>query len=203
MLLQVLYIISKPLVNSNWSNSPETLNSAQNRHFGPARRWNLTDNLEKQQKTSSTLLQALYAISKPLVNSDWGCSPDTLNSGQNQQCLSHVTLKFDAWLWKTIGQLCNATPSLLHHFKSIWKFKQELQSGNTQFGSISTIFQPSDLGIWRINLNKNRAPLLTYFKRCAFFRTHWWLQTGVTVQKHLIWVKLGNILSPVTLQCDE
>ena len=29
MLLQALSIISKPSVNSNWSDSPETLNSAQ------------------------------------------------------------------------------------------------------------------------------------------------------------------------------
>ena len=29
---------------------------------------------------------------------------------------------------------------------------------------------------------------------------HWWIQTGVTVRKRLIWIKIGNILSRVTLK---
>ena len=44
----------------------------------------------------------------------------------------------------------------------------------------------------------NRAPLLYFIKLCTSFQTHWWIQTGVTVQKCLIWVKIGNILS-----CDR
>ena len=44
----------------------------------------------------------------------------------------------------------------------------------------------------------NRAPLLYFIKLCTSFQTHWWIQTGVTVQKCSIWVKLGNILS-----CDR
>ena len=30
---------------------------------------------------------------------------------------------------------------------------------------------------------KNRAPLSCYFKLCASFCSHWWIQTGVTVGK--------------------
>ena len=41
---------------------------------------------------------------------------------------------------KTIGLLFYATLSFLHHFLAIGKFKVELQSGNTYFGSKSTIF---------------------------------------------------------------
>ena len=37
-----------------------------------------------------------------------------------------------------------------------------------------------------------RAPLLCYFKLCASFRSHWWIQTGVTVRKRPIWVKFNN-----------
>ena len=48
--------------------------------------------------------------------------------------LSHVTLKFDGWSWKTIGHLFNTTASFLHHFISIDEFKLELQSGSAQFG---------------------------------------------------------------------
>ena len=41
---------------------------------------------------------------------------------------------------KTIGHLFYATLSFLHHFVAIGEFKQELQSGNAQFGSKSMIF---------------------------------------------------------------
>ena len=54
--------------------------------------------------------------------------------------LSRVTLKFDVWPWKTIGHLYYATSSSMHHFLAIGGFKLELQSGNAQFGSKSTIF---------------------------------------------------------------
>ena len=53
---------------------------------------------------------------------------------------SRVTLKFDRWHWKTIGYLFYATSSFVHHFVAICEFKLELQSGNAQFGSKSTIF---------------------------------------------------------------
>ena len=36
---------------------------------------------------------------------------------------------------------------------------------------------------------KKRAPVLCYFKRCASFRSHRSIQTGVTVRKHAIRVK--------------
>ena len=46
--------------------------------------------------------------------------------------LSHVTLKFDGWPWKTIGHLFNDTASFLHHFITIDEFKLELQSESAQ-----------------------------------------------------------------------
>ena len=61
----------------------------------------------------------------------------------------------------------------------------------------------NDLEIWWMALKNNRAPLLTYFKLCASFCSHWWIQTGVTVQKPPIWVKIGDFLSPVTLKFDR
>ena len=53
---------------------------------------------------------------------------------------SRVTLKFDGWPSKTIGHLFYATSSLVHHFVAIGEFRLELQSGNAQSGSKSTIF---------------------------------------------------------------
>ena len=48
-----------------------------------------------------------------------------------------------------------------------------------------------------MTLKNNRAPLLCYFKLCASFRSHWWIQTGVTVRKRLSWV-----VTSVTLTFD-
>ena len=50
---------------------------------------------------------------------------------------------------------------------------------------------PCDLDIWWMTPKNNRAPLLGYFKLSASFRSHWWIQTGVTVQKRPIWVKFN------------
>ena len=61
---------------------------------------------------------------------------------------SRMTLKFDVWPWKTIGHLYYATSSSMHHFVTIGEFKRELQSGNAQFGSKSTIL----LSVWPCNL---------------------------------------------------
>ena len=99
---------------------------------------------------------------------------------------SCVTLKFDGWPWKTMGHLFYATSSFVHHFVAIGEFKLELQSGNAQSGSkvkFDDFLEPCDLDIWRMTFKNNRAPLLCYFKFCASFRIHWWIQTGVTVRK--------------------
>ena len=48
----------------------------------------------------------------------------------------------------------------------------------------------------------NRTPLLYYIKLCASFQTHWWIQTAVTVHKCSIRVKIGDLLSCVTLKFD-
>ena len=62
--------------------------------------------------------------------------------------LSRVTLKFDRWPWKTIGQLSYVASSFVQHFLAIGQFKLELQSGNAQSGSNSTIFR----AVWPWNL---------------------------------------------------
>ena len=69
-------------------------------------------------------------------------------------------------------------------------------------GQIRWFLEPWDLEIWRMTLKNNRAPLLCYFKLYASFRSHRWIQAGVTVRKHPIWVKIDDFLSCVTLQFD-
>ena len=115
---------------------------------------------------------------------------------------SRVTLKFYGWPSKTIGHLFHATSSFVHHFVPIGEFKLELQSGNAKLGQIRRFLEPCDLEIWRMTLKNNRAPLVCYFKLCAAFRSHWWIQTGVTVRKRQIWVKFDNFLSRVILKFD-
>ena len=68
--------------------------------------------------------------------------------------LSRVTLKLDGWSWKTKGHPFYTTLSFVHHFKSIGEVKLELQSGNTQFGSKSTLFCPVWPWNWTDNLEK-------------------------------------------------
>ena len=69
-------------------------------------------------------------------------------------------------------------------------------------GQIRRFLEPCDLEIWRMTLKNNRAPLQCYFKLCASFCSHWWIQTGVTVRKCPIWVKFGDFQSRVTLKFD-
>ena len=54
-----------------------------------------------------------------------------------------------------------------------------------------------------MTLKNNRAPLLSYFKHCVLFHTHWWIQTGVTIRKCPSWVKIDDFFSPVTNKLDR
>ena len=100
-----------------------------------------------------------------------------------------ATLKFDRWPWKTIGHIFYATSSFVHHFVTISEFKLKLQSGSAQIGSETAFIVPCDLEIWQMTLKNNRAPLLSYFKLSALFRSHLWIQTGVMVRKSPNWGK--------------
>ena len=48
----------------------------------------------------------------------------------------------------------------------------------------------------------NRAPVLCNFKLFTTFCSHWWIQTGVRVRKSLIWVKIDDFFSRVTVKFD-
>ena len=69
-------------------------------------------------------------------------------------------------------------------------------------GQFRQFLEPGDLEIWPMTLKNNRAPLQCYFKLCASFGSHLWIQTGVTVRKCPIWVKIDDFFSRVILQCD-
>ena len=75
-------------------------------------------------------------------------------------------------------------------------------SNLTQIGFKLWIFRPCDLEIWWMTPKNNKARLLYNIKLCVSFHIHQWIQTGVTVRKHPIWLKLDDFLSCVTLQFD-
>ena len=52
------------------------------------------------------------------------------------------------YTWKTIGHLFYANTSFVHHLVAIGEFKLELQSGNAQSRSNSTIFR----AVWPCNM---------------------------------------------------
>ena len=103
-----------------------------------------------------------------------------------------VSLKFDGRPRRPIGNLFYATTSCVHYSVAICELKLELQSGNIQFRSNSSFFCPCDLKIWRMTSKSYKAHLLYHFKLCAAFRSHLWIQTGVTDQKISIWVKIDD-----------
>ena len=108
--------------------------------------------------------------------------------GSNSMILVPCDLEIWQVTTKIIGLLFYAMSSSVHHSVVISEFKLELQSGNAQFGSKSSIFVTPDLEIWRMTLKNNRAPFLCHFKPCASFHYHMWIQTGVTVRKRQNWV---------------
>ena len=184
----------------NWNYSPETPNLGQNRRFLEScdlAIWRMT------LKNNRAPLLCYFKFCASFHSHRWIQAGVTvrkrpINLGQNHcfyatsssvhHFFSLVTLQFDVWPWKTIGHLFYATSSFVHHFVAIGDFKLELQSGNAKFWSNSTIYRAADLEIWRMTSKSNRAPLLCYYKLCAAFCSHWWIQTGVTVRKRPIWV---------------
>ena len=79
---------------------------------------------------------------------------------------------------------------------SNWSYSPETPN----LGQIRRILEQCDLEFWRMTFRNNRAPLLCYFKLCTAFHSHWWIQTGVTVRKRPIWVKLDKFLAPCDLE---
>ena len=142
MLLQALCSISQPLVNSNWSYSPETPNLGQIRWFlepCDLEIWRMT-----LQNNRAPLLCYLQLCAS--FHTHWWIQISVTVRKRSiwvkiHDFFSRVTLKFDGWPSKTIGHLFYATSSLVHYFLPIGEFKLELQSGNALFGSNSTIFR--------------------------------------------------------------
>ena len=61
-------------------------------------------------------------------------------------------------------------------------------------------FSLCDLEIWWMTLKNKKTPLSYNIKLCASFQSHRWIQTGVTVRKRPIRVKIGDFFVPDDLE---
>ena len=136
------------------------------------------------------------------MNSKWSYSPESLNSGRNWQNFVPCDLEI-------LLILENNKAHLLYYIKLSVSFQSHgwIQLGVTvRKRSIWVknrhFIVPCDFEIWWMTLINNRVPLLCCFKPRAAFRSHWWIQTGVTVRKCPIWVKIDDFFSLVTLEFD-
>ena len=130
--------------------------------------------------------------------------------------MTSVTLTFDLWPWPFAWTSLLSLVITPENFMMIrwWEHSQQGKSEEfascdrpinlTRIGFKSSIFQP----VWPWNLMddlKNyRASLLDYIKlyACASSWTPRWIQTGVTVRKRSIRVKISDLLSLVTSKFD-
>ena len=138
------------------------------------------------------------------MNSNWCYSPETLKSGQNGR---FFLFPCDLENWRMT--LKNNMAHLLHHIQLFCTILKPSVNSNLNY-SLETLesgqnwrfFVPYDLDIWQMTLKNNTAHLLCNFKLCASFRSHEWNQTGVTVRKRPIVVKIDHFFSRVTLKFD-
>ena len=134
------------------------------------------------------------------MNSNWSYSPETPNLGRNRRFFEPCDLEILRMTLKNNRASLLCYTKLCAAFRSHWW----VQTGVTVrkrpiWVKFDNFLEPCDLEIWRMTLKNNRAPLLCYIKLCAAFRTHWWIQTGVSVQKRSIWVKFDDFQRCVTL----
>ena len=130
MLLQALCSISYPLVNSNWSYSPETPNLGQIQwilELCDLEIWWMT------LKNNRAPLLCYFKLCAAFHSYWWIQTGVTVRKRpiwvKFDDFESRVTLKFDGWPWKTIEHLFYATSSFVQHFipivNSNWSYSPE------------------------------------------------------------------------------
>ena len=115
--------------------------------------------------------------------------------------LSFVTSKFDRWPWRQYKFY--SASRFVHHFRAIKNLKLSYSPEPPNLDQNLCFFVSRDLEIWQMSLKNNRAHFLRYFKFCASFQCHWWIQTGDSVRKRPIWVNIDDFCSRVTLKYDR
>ena len=154
--------------------------------------WNLTDDLEQGKS------EGFDSCDRP--------SKSYPNWIKIVDFSAHVTLKFDGWPRKIMG-----TSSILHQMinsgwncqpwpsrSQNWMFVHSIiiLSRSQQFPTSSSQSQV-ELGEWET------GHFMHCIKLCASFKIHQWFQTGVTVWKPSVQVKINDFLSHVTFKFDR
>ena len=177
----------------NWSYSPEALNSGQNRCFFvlcDLEIWWITLENKRAPLLYYTKLCASFQIHLWIqIGVTVRKSSIWVKIGDFLSC---VTLKVDGWPSKQKGTSSMPLQALCIISYPLGNSNLSYSPETPNLGQIQQFLEPCDLEIWWMTLKNNRAPLLCYFKLCAAFSTHWWIQTGVTVQKRPIWVKFDD-----------
>ena len=204
MLPQALCIISYPLMNSNWSYRPERPNLGQIWRFlepcDPEIWW-------MTLKNNPAPLLCYFKLFASFCSHLWIQTGVTV---RKRKFGSNSMIFLALWPWNLTGDLEKqyGTSSILFQalciisyplVNSNWSYSPE----RTNLGQNRHFFEPCVLQTWQVTLKKHRAPLLCYFKLCASFRFNWWIETGVTVRKRPIWVKIDNFFSRVTFKLDR
>ena len=189
----------------NWSYSPDTLNSDWNwRYFVLCYleiRWMTLEN-----NRAHLLYYRYIKLCASFQIHRWNQSCVTV-----RKLLIRVNIDFFVLCdleiqWMTLK---NKRAPLLYYIKLCASFQSHgwIQTGVTVRKrsirvKISIFFVSCDLEIWQMTMKNYRVPLLCCFRLCGSFHSHWWIQTGVTVRKHPIWVKINNSFYHVTLKFD-
>ena len=181
-------------MNSNWIYSPETPNLGQIRRFlepCDLEIWPMT------LKNNRAPLLCYFKLCASLQIHQWIQTGVTVQKRPIWVKNDNFFQPCDLAIW--CMTLKNNRAPLLCYFKRCALLYQPLVNSNWSYspetpnlGQIRRFLEPCDLEIWWMTLKNNRAPLLWYFKRCVSFRSHWWMQTGVTIRKRPIWVKFDD-----------
>ena len=145
--------------------------------------WNFTDDLEKNNRVPLLSNIKLYASFHRNIWIQTGVKVRKWLNG----VMTSVTLTFDLWLWPFAwtSLLLLVIPPENFMMMRWWEHSQK---GVTDRRTDRLNHSKSCL----VAAKNKRAPLLCYFKLCAAFHSHWWIQTGVTVRKRPIWVKFDD-----------
>ena len=144
-----------------------------------------------------------WARLKEVVNGAWATSTPEILRGPSKVSLGK---RSSGWwcIWFTMSGLrhSNVKPAKTRQIWGIWYWAATSLVILLKLDLNRRLISPCDLEIWWMTSNNSKAPLLYLIYLCASFQTHRWIQTGVTVRKCSIWIKIGDFLSVMTLKFD-
>ena len=113
------------------------------------------------------------------MNSNWSYSPETPNLGQIRRFLQPCDHEIWRMTLKNVRAPLQCYFKLCESFHNHWCIETWVTVRKRPIWvKFDDFLEPCDLESWQMTLKNNRAPLQCYFKLCAAFRSHWWIQSG-------------------------